>query len=157
MQKIFEITAGSLEATAAFAKQLSAHLKPGNILALVGELGAGKTTFVKSLAHAWGVPSKTPVTSPTFTLIQEYPAAKGPFFHIDFYRLSKENELSQLGLEEYFEGKGIVVVEWADRFPTLFPEKTLWLEFIVKGEKERHIHARGTEIWRHLGREFGTT
>ena len=113
----------SLTATQHFARQLSTHLKPSDVVALVGNLSAGKTTFVKALAQGLGVGPQTPVTSPTFTIIQEYPGGRFPLFHIDFYRLEHQKVLEELGLEEYFGGAGVTVVEWADRFPSVFPAR----------------------------------
>lgn len=106
------------EETRAAAHALAQRLSAGAVVALVGELGAGKTCFVQGLAEALGVTE--PVTSPTFTLIQEY-RGRLPLAHVDLYRLNDPEELLQLGLDEYLEGPGITVLEWADRAPGLLP------------------------------------
>jgi len=127
------------EETRNFGKKWASTLKPGAILALVGELGSGKTCFVQGLARGLEIPETIPVASPTFVLIHEYPGGKFPLYHFDFYRLGKEEETVTLNLEEYWEGPGISVVEWADRFPKLFPKKTQWIYFKFLGENEREI------------------
>jgi len=135
--KIFKTN--SVEETKKFAGKLAADLKPGSILALVGDLGSGKTSFVQGLAEGLNVSEKVPVSSPTFVLIHEYPGGRLPLYHFDFYRLEKKQEALELGLEEYFEGDGITVVEWADRFKELFPETTQWVHFKIIGEEKREI------------------
>jgi tRNA threonylcarbamoyladenosine biosynthesis protein TsaE len=107
------------------------------VLALCGELGAGKTQFVKGLAAGLGYQGE--VTSPTFTLIHEYLGGRLPLYHFDFYRLETEDEALRLGLEEYFLGDGVCVVEWADKFPALLPPGTRWLHFAIGGDSERTI------------------
>lgn len=136
-EKIFKTHSPS--ETQKIAAQCAAALQPGAVLALVGELGSGKTCFVQGLAAGLGVPEKITVASPTFVLIHEYAGGRLPLFHFDFYRLEKKEEALQLGLEEYWEGEGVSVVEWADRFPKIFPEKTKWIYFETHGETQREI------------------
>ena len=121
------------------AQRLGEGLKPGSVLALVGDLGSGKTSFVQGLAKGLKVPEQITVASPTFVLIHEYLGGKMPLYHFDFYRLEKAKEAVELGLNEYFEGNGVTVVEWADRFEKLFPEKTEWVHLKIVGETEREI------------------
>jgi len=97
-------------------------LQPGDVVALLGDLGAGKTTLVQGLAQGLGITE--PVTSPTFTLAHEYPA-QVPLFHFDPYRLNAPGDMVDLGFEEYLERGGVVVVEWADKIETLLPEDRL--------------------------------
>ena len=97
------------------------------MLALVGELGAGKTHFTKGLVAGLG--STAVVTSPTFTIIHEYGDGKLPIYHFDFFRLDERERLMRLGLDDYFFGDGVCVVEWADRFPELMPEQARWIRF----------------------------
>lgn len=111
------------EETRALAARLAARLRPGDILLLEGALGAGKTTFVQGLAEGLGV--RAPVTSPTFTLLQEYPGAQGPLLHFDLYRLDRPEEVVDLGFEESLERGGVVVVEWAERLGWLTPPEHL--------------------------------
>ena len=92
------------------------------MLALVGELGAGKTRFVQGLASGLGVPDDVFVRSPSFILINEYRGGRMPLYHFDFYRLERSDELGDLGIEEYLDGIGVSVIEWADRFPGALPE-----------------------------------
>lgn len=127
------------EETKKFGEEWARKLEPGSVLALVGDLGGGKTCFVQGLARGLGVPKETAVTSPTFVLIHEYLGGRLPLFHFDFYRLKKAEEARHLNLEEYFEGEGVCVVEWADRFPKFFPETTLWIYFKILGEETREI------------------
>ena len=109
LPKTFE--SSSPEETASFARRLAAELPGGSVVALVGPLGSGKTVFVRGLARGMGLPSRV-VTSPTFTLINGYDGDR-PLTHVDLYRLERSEEIADLGLEEYFDGPGIVAVEWA--------------------------------------------
>ena len=112
-----------------YGKQLGQELEEGTVLALTGELGAGKTTLAKAIAAGLGV--KENVTSPTFTLINEYKSGRLPFYHFDVYRLDDdkaEKALADIGYEEYFFGSGVTVVEWADRVRGLLPENAVWIE-----------------------------
>jgi tRNA threonylcarbamoyladenosine biosynthesis protein TsaE len=136
--------------TKEFAARLANRLKPGDVLALEGDLGAGKTTFAQGLAQALGI--EDAVDSPTFTIIKEY-RGRLPFYHMDVYRIDSPEE--ELGLEEYFYGDGICLVEWASRVEPLFPEETLWLCITVKEDGSRQIelsfsHPRWNEICKEL-------
>jgi tRNA threonylcarbamoyladenosine biosynthesis protein TsaE len=112
----------SPEETWQLAADLADELDPGTVLALHGELGAGKTCFIQGLAAALGVTE--PVTSPTYTLIGEY-QGRLPLHHIDLYRLSGPDEALGLGLEEYFDASGITAIEWAERAEGLLPPDLL--------------------------------
>lgn len=126
--------------TAAYAQNLARGLRPGAVLALCGDLGAGKTQFVKGLAAGLGYPGE--VTSPTFTLIHEYLGGRLPLYHFDFYRLDSEEEVLRLSLEEYLASNGVCVIEWADKFSNLLPPQTRWLHFSIDGDSERRIELR---------------
>jgi len=102
------------EETSAAAEHLAAALAPGAVILLYGQLGAGKTAFVRGLARGLGAPGDE-VSSPTFTIIQEYHGRAGTLFHVDLYRL-EPNEVDDLGLEEMIAGPGIVAIEWAERW-----------------------------------------
>ncbi len=132
-------TTRSPDETFELARSFAQELTPGAVLALNGELGAGKTRFVQGLAAGLGVPSTIYVRSPSFTIINEYRGGRLPLFHFDFYRLDEASELADLGLEEYLDGEGITVIEWADRFPDALPERTQWIAFTVKDECTRTI------------------
>ncbi|MBR5741712.1 MAG: tRNA (adenosine(37)-N6)-threonylcarbamoyltransferase complex ATPase subunit type 1 TsaE, partial [Firmicutes bacterium] len=123
----------SLEDTERLGRLIAKNAKPGMVIALSGDLGAGKTTLTQSIAKELGV--KEPVTSPTFTLIQEYKDGRLPLYHFDVYRLSSAEELEDIGAEEYFYGKGLSVVEWADRAGSLIPSDAVRIS-LAYGEKE---------------------
>jgi tRNA threonylcarbamoyladenosine biosynthesis protein TsaE len=115
---------------------------PGDVVALLGELGTGKTQFIKGVAAGVGIKKPTYVRSPSFTLINEY-VAEIPFYHIDLYRLKSEKEAEELGLEEFFQGNGITVVEWADKIPTLLPNDILWVRIRYTGKHTRSVEVLG--------------
>lgn len=106
--------------------EFGADLQAGSVVALVGGLGMGKTHFTKGLLR--GLDSVEVVTSPTFAILQEYSGGRLPVFHYDLYRLQSADEALRLGWDESLEDGGVVVAEWANRFPELFPEETIWLE-----------------------------
>jgi tRNA threonylcarbamoyladenosine biosynthesis protein TsaE len=130
----------STSETIRIGKNIGSVLLPGDVVALVGELGTGKTQFIKGLAAGVGVGKPTYISSPSFTLINEY-AGKVPFYHIDLFRLKSEKETEELGLEEYFQGGGITAIEWADKIPSLLPQEILWIHIRYAGE-----HTRSFEI-----------
>lgn len=108
----------SLEDTRAFAQQLAQTLPNGSLVLLIGPMGAGKTTLVKFIAEALGF--KGEVTSPTYTLIHEYPTPQGLIIHIDAYRMADQEELYHLGLEDYLPEARLVLIEWGQ--PAIFPD-----------------------------------
>ena len=110
------------EDTKKFGEALANEIKAGDVIALVGDLGAGKTALTKYIAEALGV--KEDVTSPTFTIIKEYKSGKLPLYHFDVYRISNEEEMYELGYEEYFYGDGVCIVEWADKIAGIIPENS---------------------------------
>jgi tRNA threonylcarbamoyladenosine biosynthesis protein TsaE len=130
-------TSASLQETAAFASEWARQLCRNDVVALVGDLGAGKTHFVKGLLHGLG--SRDEATSPTFTLVHEYAGGRLPVFHFDFYRLRSVREIDELGFDEYLKDAGVCVVEWADRFPQFLPDRTRWLRFEILDETHRLI------------------
>lgn len=109
----------------------------GSILALKGELGSGKTLFTKGLVAGLGCDAT--VTSPTFTIVHEYPGGRLPVYHFDFFRLDDRPSVARLGLDDYFFGDGVSVIEWADRFPEFIPEQARWFSFEIKSETQRVI------------------
>ena len=121
------------EETERFGLELAGELKAGDVIALTGDLGAGKTTLAKSIAKGLGV--RENVTSPTFTIVCEYMSGRLPLFHFDLYRIGSEEEAFEAGLEEYFSRGGVSVIEWAERVPGLSPDdaRVIVLEY---GEKE---------------------
>ncbi len=123
-----------------FARSFAKEIKPGAVLALKGDLGAGKTEFVKGLVAA--LKGAAVVTSPTFTIIHEYSQGRLPVYHFDFFRLRDRQDADRLGLDEYFFGDGVSVIEWADRFPELIPEQARWIDFEIKSGNTRAITPR---------------
>ena len=131
---------------------LAAHLPSGSVVALNGELGAGKTRLVRAIADACDVAEQ--VVSPTFVLCQHYHGEK-TLYHLDAYRIGDEDEFWQLGVEEYFDSEGVTLIEWADRVRDCLPEQRLEIEIENAGETERRIRvaARGegfTEVMQAL-------
>lgn len=125
-----------------FGKRLGKILEGGEVLGLVGELGAGKTTFVKGIAKGLGVNHQHPVNSPSFVLMREY-EGRIPLYHFDAHRLTEASDLlrleQEIGLEEYLFGKGVSVLEWADRIKSLLPKEYLRIEFQHLKENERSL------------------
>lgn len=119
----FSCALRSAEATQRLAAWLATKLKPGDVLCLYGDLGVGKTTFVQGLARELGV--SRPITSPTFTLVQEYPEARPSLYHLDVYRLAGGHDLANLGFDDYLAAGGVVVIEWADRVADALPAERL--------------------------------
>jgi len=126
------------EETFEIGRQLANELKRGDVLALTGDLGAGKTHFSKGIAAGLGILPED-VTSPTFTLIHEYTGGRLPLHHIDLYRLETAGEALALGLDDYLSGEGVALVEWADKFAELMPRNTRWVRFRVLEGDEREI------------------
>lgn len=119
----------SPEETWALATELAAELNGGTVMALHGNLGAGKTCFIQGFAVALGIDE--PVNSPTYTIIGEY-EGRLPFHHLDLYRLSGPDEVLGLGLEEYLENDGITAIEWAERAEGLLPDDLLHIEITAE-------------------------
>jgi len=119
--------------TREFGIELAKKLKPGDIIALIGDLGTGKTTLTKSIAEGLGI--RDMITSPTFTIVQEYTDGRLPLYHFDVYRICDTEEMYELGYEEYFFGRGVCVVEWADQIMELIPKDSIVIR-IEYGEKE---------------------
>ena len=130
------ITSYSPKDTFEFARDYAAQLQAGDVVALAGDLGAGKTHFVKGLAAGLGHAGD--VTSPTFTLIHEYTGGRLPLFHFDFYRLESAEEVQQIGFDDYLASGGVLVIEWADKYPDLLPRSTHAFEITV-GEGDTRL------------------
>lgn len=130
-----EYTSHSEEETMQIAEDFAAELKAGDIVCLQGDLGAGKTHFVKGMARSLGV-GETNVHSPTFTLINEY-AGHMPLYHFDCYRMESELEALEIGAEEYFYGEGVSVIEWPERIAGLIPDEAIWITIESPGPQER--------------------
>jgi tRNA threonylcarbamoyladenosine biosynthesis protein TsaE len=130
----FQYISNNADQTKEFARRLAENLQPGDVIALEGDLGAGKTTFTKGLAE--GLEITKNVNSPTFTIIKEYKGTM-PLYHMDVYRL--ENSDEDLGFEEYFEGVGVSVVEWAHLIKDQLPPERLTIYLTHSNEGARNI------------------
>jgi tRNA threonylcarbamoyladenosine biosynthesis protein TsaE len=130
------VTTSNEDETAAVGRDLAAKLSAGDVLLLYGDLGAGKTAFVRGLAEGLGV-SRGEVSSPTFTLIQEYRGGRLPLFHVDLYRIEDSREFDELGLDEVAEG-GVLAIEWAERLPQP-PPAAARVSIAHAGEDSRRI------------------
>lgn len=127
---------GTAEEMIAAGEQFAASLRAGDVVALNGDLGAGKTHFSKGLVAGLGAVED--VTSPTFSLVQEYPSGRLPIFHFDFYRLESAAELISLGWDDYLDEDGIIIAEWADKFPEVLPDHTICLDLVIASDG-RHL------------------
>ncbi|MCR6109437.1 tRNA (adenosine(37)-N6)-threonylcarbamoyltransferase complex ATPase subunit type 1 TsaE [Bacillus sp. A301a_S52] len=150
MNQEWTIITKSPDETAELAERLGTLLKENDVITLEGDLGAGKTTFTKAMATGLGVTRN--VNSPTFTIMKEY-KGRLPFYHMDAYRI--DDELEDFGLEDYFEGGGVTVVEWASRIDDQLPPDRLEIQISYLGNTERrfHIKARGARYFT-LGKEL---
>lgn len=125
-------TLTSIDETLACGREIAATLRHGDVIALCGPMGAGKTHLTQGIVAGLG--STAPVTSPTFTLVNEYRDGRLPVYHLDFYRMESPRELLAIGWDELLETDGVVIAEWADRFPELMPPGTRWLRLALAGE-----------------------
>ncbi len=136
-----EIISHSEADTEALGERLGAAARAGEVYALDGDLGAGKTAFCRGFARGVGYAGR--VTSPTFAIVGEYLGGRLPMFHFDLYRLASEGELEDIGWEDYLARGGVCVVEWAQRCAVAFDGGTVWVKFEKTGECERRIRIEG--------------
>lgn len=136
-QPVDTIISNSPEQTFALGRDYAVRLRAGDVVALDGDLGAGKTQFIKGLAAGLGHVGQ--VTSPTFTLVHEYTGGRLPLFHFDFYRLESADEALRIGLDDYLGAGGVIAIEWAGKFPAVLPKETHWLRFRSGDGDERTI------------------
>ncbi len=136
------IRSTSPEETRGLGMILGSILEKGDIVALAGDLGSGKTALSQGIALGLDVPAGYAVTSPTFTLMNEYPG-RIPLYHLDLYRLSGEGDLADLGYEEYFYGEGVTVIEWSEKILDILPDGSWRIHLSHIGEEEREIEIRG--------------
>jgi tRNA threonylcarbamoyladenosine biosynthesis protein TsaE len=133
----------SEEETIALGRALAQRLPEKAVVLLIGNLGAGKTALAKGILNGLGVASIEEVTSPTFTLIHEY--GDGRAYHLDLYRLDTEAEVETLGLDELFDRRAVVLIEWGERFPRLLPKERVEIEFRTEADESRAIEVRGLD------------
>jgi len=139
---LVEITSESADETFALGVAVGKEAGEGDVFALSGELGAGKTCFTGGLARGIGVDENYAITSPTFTLINEYPG-RCRFYHFDVYRLNQIDELIDLGYDEYISAKGVVAIEWAEKIKNALPDDTIKVNFAYIDENKRMIRISG--------------
>ena len=138
-------------ATREYGYRLAEEAVPGQVIALIGDLGAGKTTLTKYIAEGLGV--KEEISSPTFTIIKEYKSGRIPLYHFDWYRLESAEELYELGMDEYLGGDGIALVEWPGRCPDAIPADCLRIRITAEGENTRRIEAEPLGGFRKISLE----
>lgn len=130
------------EDTFNIGKELAARVKPGEIYTLNGDLGVGKTVFTKGLAAGLGI--EEPVTSPTFTILQEYDSGRLPLYHFDVYRIGDPEEMEEIGYEDYFYGQGICLIEWAELIDELIPGEAT--DICIEKDLEKGLDYRKIRI-----------
>ena len=138
MNKIIETY--SAEETFKLGEQIGKDAKPGQVYALLGDLGVGKTVLIKGVAKGLGIDE--PVNSPTFTIVQVYESGRLPFYHFDVYRIGDIEEMEEIGYEEYFYGNGVCFVEWANLVEEIMPRETVQITIekdLSKGFEYRRI------------------
>jgi tRNA threonylcarbamoyladenosine biosynthesis protein TsaE len=149
-ERFFTYHTVSDDETINLGRKLGAALREGDVVALVGELGSGKTWFTKGIGLGLDISSDTIITSPSFSLVNEY-EGRHTFFHMDGYRLESLSDFLSAGLDEYLHQDGVVAMEWADRWPEILPEWNVKVEIVIVDERSRKItlwgnHPRAWEI-----------
>jgi tRNA threonylcarbamoyladenosine biosynthesis protein TsaE len=138
---------------------LAEGLQAGDVVALIGELGSGKTCLTQGIARGLGVPEGYAVTSPTFTLINEYPGRQLPLYHLDVYRLTGYADLPEMGYDEYVSGRGVTVIEWAEKIREAVPVGALFVTMTYLEEYMRKIEISGCPdrigFWKRTLKEGG--
>lgn len=133
-----ELITNSANDTIEFGKSVARAVEKGAVISLVGDLGAGKTTFTKGVARGLGIMDN--VTSPTFTILNEYVGEEKRLYHFDFYRIEDESELVELGFEDYFPSTdGLTIVEWVEKAPSVLPKQYYQITFEKIDDDKRRI------------------
>jgi len=145
----FSFLSRSSSQTIKLGKLLGAHMSAGCVIGLVGELGAGKTCFIKGIAEGLNNTPESEVTSPTFTILQEYPGPV-PLYHFDAYRLSGSHDLEAIGFEDYVGTDGVAVIEWADRIQDALPDEALRITIESVSENARSFTCRAQGTNHHI-------
>lgn len=141
----------SVAQTHAIGQRLAQQLQPGDVLLMLGDMGAGKSELTRGIAKGMGVTGY--VTSPTFTILQVHDEGRMPLYHFDWYRLSDAEELYELSMDEYLYGDGVSVIEWPSRAEEAIPEQYLEVELVPVGDNERIIELRPCGGFRMLDEE----
>ncbi|PLX47831.1 MAG: tRNA (adenosine(37)-N6)-threonylcarbamoyltransferase complex ATPase subunit type 1 TsaE [Desulfobulbaceae bacterium] len=137
-EKRARLSLADLEQTMAFGRHLGAVARAGDVILLKGDLGAGKTTLTQAIGQGLGVDAQCYITSPTFSLLHEYDG-RLPLYHMDLYRLSSEEEIEEVGFEEYIYGQGLTVIEWPERLGDLTPDNYLQIHITWQSPQGREI------------------
>jgi tRNA threonylcarbamoyladenosine biosynthesis protein TsaE len=130
----------SVEETEKLGMELARQLRPGDVVILIGEIGAGKTTFVRGLARGLGIPDSS-VVSPSFVLVRQYTTGRMPLYHADLFRLENLPQAASVGLEECYEAGGVTLIEWANKVPGVLPEQFLEIRFEAPDPETRRLTA----------------
>jgi tRNA threonylcarbamoyladenosine biosynthesis protein TsaE len=138
MEKKEIIETFSQEETKEFARSLGEAASPGDVFALSGDLGVGKTVFAKGMAEGLGITE--PVSSPTFTILQEYTSGRIPFYHFDVYRVEEPEEMEETGFDDAIFGEGVSLVEWAELIKDIMPEH--YTQILIEKEPEKGFDYR---------------
>ena len=133
-----EAISHSAEETEQLGAELARELRPGDVVTLIGEIGAGKTTFVRGLAQGLGVPAGS-VASPSFVLVRQYTSGRMPLYHADLFRLENLPQAANVGLEECYEAGGVTLIEWANKVPGVLPEQFLEIRFEAMDPESRRL------------------
>ena len=139
-----EFITNSPEETVKIGAAIGKIIPAGTVLAYRGDLGAGKTAFTRGLARGLGISDR--VTSPTFTIVNEYEGGRLPLFHFDMYRLGSSDELFDIGWEDYLSRGGVCAVEWSENVMDALPEDTVWVRIAREGDTGRSITIKGVEL-----------
>lgn len=131
----------NVEETIELGRKIGKLMQAGDVVALIGKLGSGKTTLTQGLARGLGVKKRDYVTSPSFTLIKEH-KGRLPVYHIDLYRIDNLKEVYDLGYEEYLYGEGVTIIEWAKKIKRLLPKEVLFINLEIIDEKKRRIELK---------------
>jgi tRNA threonylcarbamoyladenosine biosynthesis protein TsaE len=141
--KRLNLATHSVDETRELGRKIGLLIKQPFIIALIGDLGSGKTAFVQGLAQGLGVPADYYITSPTFTLINEYPG-RFPLFHVDLYRLEGLNDFEDIGLDELLHDQAVIAIEWADKLPDAVFDAHLSLRFEIIDDNSRKISIKAS-------------
>lgn len=138
----------SAKETFEFGKELGKKAKPSEVYCLTGDLGVGKTVFTQGFATGLGITE--PVNSPTFTIVQEYPEGRLPFYHFDVYRISDVYEMDEIGYEDYIYGEGVCLIEWAELISDILPE--YYTQIVIEKNLEKSFDYRKITVSDMKGR-----
>lgn len=133
-----------MEDTAKLAYEMAQNAEPGQVYALIGDLGVGKTVFTKGFAEGLGI--EEPVSSPTFTILQIYEEGRLPLYHFDVYRIEEPEEMEEVGFDDYIYGDGVCLIEWANRIEEILPEETIYI--VIEKDLERGMDYRKITVVR---------